>query len=156
MQTIRTTTDIVRSQGTFTNQVNQATPDLLTDALTGRTNGGGIAAPLLAIMRARRDGFLPQQFAAANLTQDQARAWLMSHGVVGGLIADSHAISAECFFTSRGDPGSLNWGVDASIAASGDPVLLVRSRQGGPFVAAGNTVTNRTILTIRCRHTVDL
>lgn len=153
-------TDVVQ----ISNNANAVTPDLRTDAATGRTNGGGAVSPLLAIMRARVDGLVGQGFAAAALTQVQARAWLMSGagsaaGIPNGLRAESHSISAECFITPRSDPGGRRWSVDASIDASGDPVLLVRVAclSGSVLGGAGlGPVGARALLTIRCRHTFNL
>ena len=137
---------------TFTNQANQATPDLRTDATTGRTNAGVTSAPLLGILRSRIDGFPMEGIAAAAQTQAQARARLASDQV-GALLTDPHALSAELFVTPRGDAGVTSWSADASVDASGDPVVVVRTRTIPSTLPVAN---RRAILTIRCRHTINL
>lgn len=147
---------------TLGNDANAATPDLRTDALTGRTNGAGGLTPLLAIMRVRVDGYLPWALAAGALTQAQARALLLANEASAAAAAaaphnDGHAVSAEAFITPRGVQGPTTWAVDASVDASGDPVLVVRTRKHvGPFTGAGNSVNRFAVLTIRCRHTINL
>ena len=143
---------------TFTNQANQATPDLRTDATTGRTNARTASAPLLTIMRIRLDGDPLAGSAAAAQSQGQARARLASDQV-GGLLTEPHQLSAELFITPRSDPGGRFWTADASVDASGDPIVIVRVQclSGSVLGGAGlGPVGARAMLTIRCRHTADL
>lgn len=141
---------------TIGNAANAVTPDLRTDALTGRVNGGGVYSPLLAIMRARIDGYLPSGFAAAALTQAQARSLLASEAAGAFLLDDPHEISAEMDIYCRGVQGigaggvaGRVWSIDASVDASGDPVAVIRAASGL------GQASSRAMLTIRCRHTID-
>ena len=133
-----------------------ATPDLRTDATTGRTNGQVASAPLLSIIRSRIDGIPLEGVAAGVLTQNLARGRLNSDNSGPGS-AEPHNLSAEMYIAPRGVTGRLagntgprQWTCDASVDVSGDPVAVVRAVSG---IGQGSS---RAILTIRARHSMHL
>jgi hypothetical protein len=123
-----------------------ATPDLLTDALTGLADSSG-PGPLLAIIRARLDGYGP--IAAGALTQAQARALLASDDA-GRAVLVSRLIG-RCIMriTPRGATAAADmngyWNVDANVDGQGDPVVAI----AGPSDGASAQLA---ILEIRFRH----
>lgn len=124
-----------------------ATPDLLTDAITGAASmAGGGGSPILAIMRARLDGYGP--IPAGALTQAQARALLMSDDPTRAVLVSNKIGRCVCRITPRGATAAAdlnsNWTVDANVDGGGDPVVVVGAAAGGS--------TQNAILEIIFRH----
>lgn len=106
-------------------------PDLQTDAT------GGI---LKAMMRARVNGY--GAFAAAALTQAQARALLQSNDPTS-VFGTSNIMRARTWLTTT--TGLANWSVDANVDGGGDPVLAVTKAA---------TAAGTAILYIQAGHTM--
>jgi hypothetical protein len=111
-------------------------PDLRTDALAGATGGpmsGAGGSPMLAIMRARLDGFGP--LPAAALTQAQARALLQSDDPTRVVLVSRYIGRCVCRITSRGATAAADmntqWLVDANVDGDGDPILNIGAETGG-------------------------
>lgn len=113
-----------------------ASPDLLTDAIAGAASGpmaGAGGSPLLAIMRARLDGYGP--IPAGALNQAQARALLQSEDAARAVLVSLAVGRCFCRITPRGAAAAADlnshWTVDANVDGGGDPVLAIVATAGG-------------------------
>jgi hypothetical protein len=121
-----------------------ASPDLRTDALSATTPGAG-GSPMLALIRARLDGYGPLPAGVA-LTQAQARALLASDDPTRAVLVSPLIGRAVCRMTQRSAAVAELvgiWTVDVNVNGSGDPVVFVSY---GFSVAVG-------LLEILYRHT---
>jgi len=133
-----------------------ATPDLRTDALTGAAAEGH--GKLQEIIRARIDGYGP--IAAGALSQAQARALLSSDDATNAVLTNRNIMSCQMYVTPRTQVGSggvlvggqagsgAAWLCDATVDASGDPVVQVGTARRPPAVGT-------CYLTIHLRHSMD-
>ncbi len=129
-----------------------ATPDLLTDATLGMGSaviaaagqtpspaGAPSRGPLLAIIRARLDGYGP--LAAGALNQTQARALLDSWEAAVPPVVISSEMVGRAQMSIRvvsGATAGLSIGVDANVDGDGDPIVDIEAfltQQAGTVLA---------------------